>query len=75
MKSISESLFARELAGVNNLFDLFFSETEQHVFRFEISVDDSTDSVEEVKAHEDLSGDFLDIFEGKAFVVVPFEDF
>ena len=38
-------------------------------------MDYSTDSVQEVKTHEDLSCDFLDKVKRKSFVVVAFEDF
>lgn len=38
-------------------------------------MDDSAYSVEEIQAHEYLSGDLLDHIERQAFVIVSLEDF
>jgi hypothetical protein len=44
------------------------------VLGFEVGVNDPTYPVEEVEAHQHLSGDFLDDFYWEAFAVVLFED-
>lgn len=37
-------------------------------------MDDSTDSIEEVQSHENLSTDFLDQIQRQTLIVVPFQN-
>jgi hypothetical protein len=63
------------LTVLDNFSDFLWSEAEKNVLWFEISVNDSADSVEEIQPHHDLPGDFLDQIEWQSFVIVPFENF
>ena len=63
MKSVMVELLVRKLTIFYNFSDLLWSKAEENVFGFEISVDNSAYSVEEVESHEDLSSDFLDQIE------------
>ena len=38
-------------------------------------MNDPADSIEEIKAHEDLPGDFLDKIKRKSLVVIPLQHF
>jgi hypothetical protein len=60
MKSVVVELLVRKLTIFYDFSDLLWSKAEENVFGFEIGVDNSADSVEKVKSHEDLSSDFLD---------------
>lgn len=72
---IPVEFFIGKLSLFDDLFDFLFGQAEEHVFGFEIGVDDSANSIQKVEAHEDLSGNLFDEVEGESFVVVPFEDF
>jgi hypothetical protein len=75
MQPVVVKLLVGELAVFDDFSDLLWSEAEKNVLRFEISVNDSANSVEEIQAHHDLPGDFLDQIEWQSFVIVPFENF
>jgi hypothetical protein len=75
MQPVVVKLLVGQLAVFYDFSDLLWSEAEKNVLWFEISVNDSADSVEEVQAHHDLPGDFLDQIEWQSFVIVPFENF
>ena len=75
MQPIVVKLLVGQLAVFDDFSDLLWSEAEKNVLWFEISVNDSANSVEEVQAHQDLPGDFLDQIEWQSFIIVPFENF
>ena len=60
---------------LNYLFELIFSQTQQYIFWFEISVYHSTYTIQKVEAHENLPSDFFDDVDGQTFAVVLFEYF
>ena len=70
---ILEELLATELSIFNDGLDLLVSQTKQHIFRFEVGVDDSANAVEEVQSHHDLSGDLLDQVQRETLVVIALE--
>ena len=72
-QSVSIQLFVGKLPLIDDLPDLFLSETQQNVLRLEICVNNSTNSVEKVQSHKYLPCDFLDQVKRKPFVVISLE--
>ena len=74
-KSVSVKFFARKLAILNNFLYLLRSQAEQHIFRFQVCMNDAADSVQKVKPHHHLSCDFFYQIEWKSFVVISLQNF
>ena len=74
-QSVSIKFFVGKLSLIDNLPYFFISETQQNILRLEISVNNSTNSVEKVQSHKYLSCDFLDKVKRKPFVIISLEYF
>lgn len=73
--SVREQGGLRELAVLDDISDLCLRELEEDIFRLEVSMDDSAESVEEIKTYEYLSGNFSAEVKRDTLVVVSLDDF
>ena len=64
-----------QLARPCNLGDFFFAQTNHHIFRFEISVDNLANAVHVVEANETLASKTSRQGHWNSLVVVPLYDF
>jgi hypothetical protein len=59
-ESIIKKFLTGQLSILDDLFNLFVGQAQEDVLRFEICMDNSTNSVEEIQTHHHLPRDFLD---------------
>ena len=64
-----------ELPGLGNFLDLLVSQADNHIFWFEISMDNLTHAMDIVEPNKALLGQSSDEWQWYTFIIVSFDDF